>query len=358
MSPRVSGDEPGGSRPLMRVSLAFAGWSVRPSRPLEEEAEVVERDARRVVIFGAGTMGSTIALALARFGNSVTLVDPNRSALVRAEKVLRSALELFVDQGMEAPDRVPGILGRINAVDHGEEPCSVADVVIECIVEEREAKRELYALLDRWCPGGAIIASNTSFLNIFELLPDGRQATSVIAHWFAPAHIVPLVEVVRGPATADAVVEHLLLMLRDADRVPVVLNKFVDGFCINRIQRILGREIFFLLDNDYISPEMLDVAVKASIIPRSMVLGLVQRYDFTGLDLSYGNLQDSNYREAPATNQPRVLTELVERGDLGVKSGRGFFDYDGEELVDVLRRRDERLLRVFAELRDLIQQRV
>ena len=102
----------------------------------------------------------------------------------------------------------------------------------------------------------------------------------------------------------------------------------------------------------------LDIAVKASIIPRAMVLGFVQRYDFTGLDLSYGNLQNKAFIEAPIDNEPRSLLERVERGELGVKSGKGFFDYSDRPLEEVLKKRDAALLEVFNDVKDLIYERI
>ncbi len=106
------------------------------------------------------------------------------------------------------------------------------------------------------------------------------------------------------------------------------------------------------------TPEQLDVAVKASIIPRAMVLGLVQRYDFTGLDLAYNNLKNEAFVEAPVDNEPRSLVERVERGELGVKSGKGFFDYGGRSLEEVLHERDAAMLEVLGDMKDLIYKRI
>ena len=136
------------------------------------------------------------------------------------------------------------------------------------------------------------------------------------------------------------------------------MEKFVPGFCVNRLLRIIGREVFFLLDNGYMTPEELDLAVKASIIPRAMVLGFAQRYDFTGLDLSLTNLQNPDFVEPPLDNAPRTLVEHVEKGELGVKSGKGFFDYSDRRLEEVLRARDAALIDVFAGARDLIDKRI
>ena len=169
---------------------------------------------------------------------------------------------------------------------------------------------------------------------------------AIIAHWFAPPHIIPLVEVVKGPESSDAVVEAVMEILQAMGKTPVLIEKYVPGFVINRILRILGRETFFLLDNGYITPEQLDLAVKASIAPRMMLLGLVQRYDFTGLDLSAKNLENPDYLEPPMDNRPRGLFELVEKGHLGVKTRKGFFDYTDQTLEETLKKRDDYLLKI------------
>ena len=233
-----------------------------------------------------------------------------------------------------------------------------ADFVIESIAEKMDAKKALYEQLDAVCPDRTIITSNTSYLNIYEVMPAGRLAQTVIAHWFAPPHIVPLVEVVKGPETSQETVDFVVGLLKKVDRVPTVLERFVPGFCINRFLRIIGREIFFLLDNGYMTAEQLDLAVKASIIPRAMVLGFVQRYDFTGVDLSYGNLQNPDFIEPPIDNQPKSLVELMERGELGVKTGKGFFDYSDRPLEQVLHERDAALIKVFEDVKDLIYKRI
>jgi 3-hydroxybutyryl-CoA dehydrogenase len=136
------------------------------------------------------------------------------------------------------------------------------------------------------------------------------------------------------------------------------MEKFVPGFCINRLLRGIGREVFYLLDNGYITPEQLDVAVKASIVPRAMVVGFVERYDFTGLDLAYNNLQTKAFVDAPVDDHSSGLVERVERGDLGAKTGKGFFDYDERPLEQVLQERDAAMLDVFSEIRDLIDKRI
>ncbi len=315
-------------------------------------------DIRKVAVFGAGTMGPGLAQVFATAGYEVALHSRSAETLDRAISLVNASLETFVDRGMVHEDDIAGILGRIAPTQSLDEAGRGADVVIETIVENRDAKQALYEELDAICPDGAVFASDTSYLNIFEIMPARRLAQTVIAHWFAPPQITPLVEVVKGPETSAETVDLVVALIGKVDHIPSVMEKFVPGFCINRLLRGIGREVFFLLDNGYMTPEQLDVAVKASIIPRAMVLGFVQRYDFTGLDLAYNNLKNEAFTEAPVDSEPRSLVERVERGELGAKSGKGFFDYGGRSLEEVLHERDAALLGVLGDMKDLIYKRI
>jgi len=315
-------------------------------------------EVKKVAIFGAGTMGPGLAQVFATAGYDVTMYSRRAETIEKAMRVTKANLSTFVEEGMLSEDAVPGILARITTTQSVEEAATDAYFVIESIVEKIDAKKALYEELDALCAERAILTSNTSYLNIYEVMPAARLPQTVIAHWFAPPHIVPLVEVVKGPETTQETVDFVVELLKKVDRVPTVLEKFVPGFCINRLLRIIGREVFFLLDNGYMTAEQLDLAVKASIIPRAMVLGFVQRYDFTGIDLSYGNLQNPDFIEAPIDNNPRSLRELMEKGHLGVKTGKGFFDYSDRPLEQVLKERDAALIRVFRDVKDLIYKRI
>jgi 3-hydroxybutyryl-CoA dehydrogenase len=316
------------------------------------------QDVKKVAIFGAGTMGPGLAQVFATAGYDVTMYSRKTETLDKAMRVAKANLTTFVENGLLTEDAVPPILERIKTTQSVEEAAKDADFVIESIAEKLDAKKALYEELNALLPERTIITSNTSYLNIYDVMPVPRLPQTVIAHWFAPPHIVPLVEVVKGPETSRETVEFVVELLQKVGRVPTVLEKFVPGFCINRFLRIIGREIFFLLDNGYMTADQLDLAVKASIIPRAMVLGFVQRYDFTGIDLSYGNLQNPNFIEAPIDNQPKSLKELMDQGELGVKTGKGFFDYTDRPIEQVLRERDAALIKVFEDVKEFIYKRI
>ena len=303
-------------------------------------------DINAIAVIGSGTMGPGIAQSFAQHGYPVHLCDQREQALQKARSVVSTNLQTLSEHQLVDASRIEAIENCVTYSGSLEDSVRRADLVVECITEDRNAKRELFHQLDEICPKHTIFASNTSYLNIFELVPEGRLPNAVIAHWFAPPHILPLVEVVRESGTSDQTVRVVVELLGKIGKVPVVMERYVPGFAINRILRIIGREVFFLLDNGYITAEQLDLAVKASIAPRMMLLGVVQRYDFTGLDLSAKNLQNKAFLEPPIDNEPRSLFSLVEQGHLGVKTGKGFYDYGGRSLEDILRERDDNLLKI------------
>jgi 3-hydroxybutyryl-CoA dehydrogenase len=309
---------------------------------------------KKVVVIGGGTMGPGIAHTFAQYSHLVQLCDLSEEALDNARTIVKANLKTLETHAKIEADEIEATQKRIVFSTDFETAASQADLVVECITEDRDAKRALYSRLDEICGKDTLFFSNTSYLNIYELMPEARQAQTVIAHWFAPPHIIPLVEVVKGPATAEATLTTTLELLKKIGKTPVVIDKYVPGFIINRILRILGREIFFLLDNGYITAEQLDLAVKASIAPRMMLLGLVQRYDFTGLDLSAKNLENPNYLEPPIDNRPKSLFDLVEKGDLGVKTGKGFYDYSDQPIEETLKQRDDSLLKILKSVEFLL----
>lgn len=310
-------------------------------------------EIKNIAVFGAGTMGPGIAQTFAQHGYQVWLYSRRQETLARARSVIHASLDLLVNRGIITPEQKEVTWQCLRVTDSMVEAGRTADLVVETIVEDREAKKELFEQLDNICPAGTIFTSNTSSLDVFSISP--RAPLTVVAHWFAPPHIIPLVEVVREKSTADATVQTVVDLLKRVGKVPVVMQRFVPGFAINRLLRALGREIFYLLDSGVISAADLDLAVKASIAPRMMVLGVVQRYDFTGLDLSARNLENPDFSEAPENKRPASLFKLVEAGHLGVKTGKGFYDYGDRPLVDILRERDERLLRVLQATRFCIE---
>ena len=308
------------------------------------------KEIESIAVIGLGTMGPGILQTFAAEGFEVYGYDNDSKAFDTCRKIVKSNLDTLVEFNRIKKRNAEKALNRIQYNDSIEKAVQSASLVIECVSENKEIKKQVYNQISNYASNDCIIWSNTSTLNVFDLLPIERTPYSVIAHWFAPPHIIPLVEVVKNSKNMDSTIETTLDLLKKINKIPIILEKYIPGFVINRILRILGREAFFLLDNEYISAEDLDLAVKASIAPRMMVLGLVQRYDFTGLDLSARNLLDKDFFDPPMDNHPASLHQKLEQGHLGVKSGRGFYDYTDRDLTDILQKRDRYLLQVIQSL--------
>lgn len=299
-------------------------------------------------MLGAGVMGPGIAQILAMAGARVTLYDIAPEALDRARDTYRGSLDTFVEEGLIRPEQVEPLFARLSCEPDLKKALAGAELVVEAVVEKKPVKESVYAQLDELLPPGVIIASNTSALNIFELMPQRRLPDTLIAHWYAPANVIPLVEVVGNEQTREDALDAVMDLLRRGGKTPVRMQKFIRGYIVNRLQQCINQEVFYLLDNGYCTPEDIDLAVKTSFIPRAMVLGLCKRMDFGGVDMTANNFRNRSYTMPPATDMPRTLGALVEAGDLGVKTGKGFYDYTGMDLGALKAKRDKQLFRAFA----------
>ncbi|MDH4267923.1 MAG: 3-hydroxyacyl-CoA dehydrogenase family protein, partial [Deltaproteobacteria bacterium] len=213
-----------------------------------------------VTIVGAGTMGHSLAQVFAQAGYNVRLNDIKEEILTRAKSLISSNLQTFVEMGLLDKSLPAAILNRIQTTTKIEDAGKNADLVIEAIFEDAPAKKEMFKTLDQVCPPHAILASNTSYMDIFKFVETQRPDKVLITHWFAPPHIVPLVEIVRGPATSQETVEVVKALIIAVGKKPIVISKFLPGFIANRLQSALGNEVLFLLDNGYASAEDIDTA--------------------------------------------------------------------------------------------------
>ncbi len=307
---------------------------------------------KRILVVGAGTMGHSIALVFARGGYEVDLVDIEEEILQRSLNLIQADLLTLKEVRAVAARSIPEILNRIHPTT-SLEVAKKAHFVIEAISESPEAKRELFRTLDRLCPQEAVFASNTSYLNIFQLAKGIRPQKMLICHWYAPPHLIPLVDLVKGPQTSEKTIQTARELLLKLGKKPVVMKKFIPGYIVNRLQRAMAREIFFLLDGGYATPEEIDQAVKSSLGIRIPVVGVVQRYDFTGLDLALTFERNPSIRLVSKERRPKTLSQLVRRGHLGIKSRKGFYDYSSKSIEDVFKERDRNLLKVIKFLETL-----
>jgi 3-hydroxybutyryl-CoA dehydrogenase len=267
----------------------------------------------------------------------VYLVDLDEKLLDRAMRLARSNLETLAEFGKVAPADIPSILGRIHPSTDLKQAAEGVQFAMETVSEKPEVKRIVFSQLDAFCPEDAVIASNTSSLDVFAFAQMNRPGRFVVAHWFAPPHIIPLVEVVPGPRTWPEAVSFTAGLMERIGKRPVVMKEFVQSFIVNRIQHSISRTVWEMLEKGWATPEEIDTAVKTSLGIRLPVVGVVQTVDFTGLDLIYDIM-----KEQGEVNP--LVAEKVRRGELGAKTSKGVYDYGGRSEAEILRERDRRYL--------------
>jgi len=299
----------------------------------------------KVLIVGAGTMGHSLAQVFAMAGHQVQLTDEDEECLERALGFIRSNLHTLREAGTD-PGNDEEVMGRIRTCPSIKDAASGVAFAIEAVYEDIKIKEEVFALLDRHCPPDAILASNTSYLNIFEIARTSRPEKVLITHWYAPPHIIPLVEVVKGPATSWETVHQVEGWLKKMGKHPVVLREFVPGFIVNRIQRAMVREVLSMLARGLFSPEEIDEAVRWSLGIRLPVLGMVRRLDYTGLDLVRRYMGNPSIQLADSDDDARELIQkMVAEGKTGIKNSRGFYDYEGRSPEELMKERDLELMK-------------
>ena len=282
-------------------------------------------ELKRVLVVGAGTMGSQIALQTALSGRyDVTLVDTVAGQLDRARAQNRKLLERSVEKERITRERADDALERIEDSSDVGASAAKADLVIEAVIENYDAKRTVFEDLGKHARPDAILASNSSTIAISRLAgASGHPERCCNLHFFHPVTVMQLCEVVRGPETSDATVETAMEFVRSIDRTPVLLRKEIWGFIVNRILFAASEEAMRLLEGGYASAEDIDTAVQKGL---NWPMGPFHLLDFSGLDIFYGAMED-RHRLGDGPKPPEVLRSLVEDGRLGRKTGKGFFDY-------------------------------
>ncbi|MGB6065977.1 MAG: 3-hydroxyacyl-CoA dehydrogenase family protein [Desulfomonilaceae bacterium] len=296
-----------------------------------------------VLVIGAGVMGHSIAQVFAQAGIEVDLTDLNEQALTRAMTLIRTNLHTLAEFGRVPQNDIPVIMARIRPSTDLTASARKADFVLEAVSEVPEIKRAVFGQLDEICPQDTVLASNTSSLNIFEIARVKSPERLIVAHWFAPPHIIPLVEVVPGPDTDARVVTFTADLMRRLGKKPLILEKFVPSFIVNRIQNSIGKAVWEMLENEWATPEQIDLAVKASLGIRLPIVGVVQSVDFTGLDL-VSDIMRSHDRIVP------LVEEKVKQGQLGAKTSKGIYDYGGRTEEEILIKRDKQYLKMLEHL--------
>jgi 3-hydroxybutyryl-CoA dehydrogenase len=310
-------------------------------------------DIKKVAVIGAGTMGHGMAQSFAMAGIPVALMARTQGSLDRAAALIEGSLQTMAQANYIDGKKIPDILKKVTYTNSIEDAATDTDIAFETVKEDKQSKIDTFAQLDKLCPPHALIASNSTYMNIFDFVETSRPGKILVAHWYSPPQIIPLVDVVKGPQTDAESVQLMTDVLKGIGKKPVVFKKMVPGYVVTRLQVAFNREVLWMLDNDYLSPEELDDAAKWGLAMRMMIVGVVQRFDFGGLDLSVRNLEKPSFPPTPVEYMPTKIFDLVKAGHLGVKTGKGFYDYGGKTEAEACAARDDKLLKLLKFLEEL-----
>lgn len=278
-----------------------------------------------IAVIGAGAMGSQIAMVCALSGYQVILNDIEQGSLNKAKEALEGHMNRRIQKEKLTEQQVDEAFGRLT-FSSNLESIKKADLVIEAIVEKLDVKRELFAKIDQITQDHTILATNSSTIvssKIADVTQDPEKVCNV--HFFNPPLVMELVEIVKGPHTSDETADTAFGFIKALNKTPVLLKKEISGFIANRILGKLMDEAVFLLENGYATHEEIDIVCKKAL---NHPIGPFALMDLTGIDVNYF-VRMQRYQESgnEADKPAKVIQDKVEKGELGRKSGKGFYQY-------------------------------
>ncbi|MBO0934517.1 3-hydroxyacyl-CoA dehydrogenase family protein [Fibrella aquatilis] len=284
-------------------------------------------DITTIAVVGAGNMGHQIAICAALAGFRVTCTDTSAAMLDKASAFADTYLAERVRKEKLTQQAADQTLASLAFVPTIETAVADADLVIEAIIEKLDIKRTLFAQLDKLCPAHTILATNSSYI-VSSNIADATARPDKVCnmHFFNPALVMKLVEVVKGPHVSDETVDAVMNAARKMGKTPVLLHKEIYGFLVNRLLQATRQEALKLLDMGVASPEAIDTAVMNGL---GYPMGPFQLLDLTGIDLAY-HVGMEKYRETgdPADRPSPTVVEKFIKGEWGKKVGKGFYDYE------------------------------
>lgn len=290
----------------------------------------MSRDIKKVFVAGAGTMGMSIALSFAKHGYEVTVYDISEECLEKGKRFIR-------ESGNEA------LVSEFSYTTNIED-CIGKDFLSESIVEILDIKKEFWSKVSRLVDEDVVLTSNTSGLSINAMAEAVKCPERFLGmHWFNPPHLVPLIEIIKGDATTEAAAKTVYEISKILEKKPIYVNKDVPGFAANRIQFTVLRELLYMVENGIVSYEDGDALLKYGLGLRYACLGPFEIADLGGLD-TFSHISDYLFADLCDDKEgSKLFREMVENGNLGVKSGKGIYDYSNGKGEEVIKYRDNML---------------
>ena len=288
---------------------------------------------RLVCVVGSGFLGTQIGVTCARHGYTVNLYDISEEALASSSEAVDNYVDEWVDDGDITVEEGQAVMRRISYVDGLEEAASNAEVVIEAVVERLDVKREVFRRLDEVCRGDAFIATNSSSIKVSRIEDATRNPRRVLnMHFYGYPWRRRVVELMRGSSTSDEVMEKAKGFCRSIGLYPLMVLRESTGFIFNRVWRAVKKECLMVVDQGVASFEDVDRAWMSLYGTEAGPFGMMDR---VGLDV-VRDIEMVYYLESgdPMDAPPGILLRKIERGELGVKTGKGFYRYPGPSYME------------------------
>ena len=309
--------------------------------PEQEREQLVKvEEINHVALLGAGMVGHGLALHFAKAGYQVSLYSRTQQTIDKAIENIRANLPALLQGQASVDDEIEEIVSRIETTRNMDEAVAKASIIIESVAENLQVKQDLFKELDQMCPGDVILATNTSVISITAIASMAKNRDRIVGtHFWFPPYLIPLVEVVKGHDTSDETMEITHQFMKKAGKYPIKCLKDVPGFVANRLQHALWREAISIVERGIADAATVDDAIKQSFGIRVPVLGPIENADMVGLDLTLA-IHNTVLQDLEASPNPSpVLKDKVDKGELGFKSGKGFYDQWTPESIKRTRER-------------------
>lgn len=307
-----------------------------------------------VLICGAGTMGRGIAEVFSAKGIKTTLYDAFPEQLEKAKKMIQLDMEYFKEEGLVTEEEIKNAQTLVSYEEDLEKCAPKATLVVESVFEKFEVKRDIFNKLDKLCTPECLFCSNTSASNIFEIAQISHPERLIITHFFNPPYVMPLVEVVMGPKTSSETLETVKNLLTELGKKPAVIKEYIPGFIVNRIATVITREAGYMVTQGWTTGADIDDAIKYTSGIRYAFEGPMALYDVVGWDLTTSVSKDLHKSLCNDDNmENRLGKELIEKGEIGLKSGKGVYDYSGVDAQKYMNDRSHKIIKMIKALKSL-----
>jgi len=289
---------------------------------------------KRLAVYGSGTIGACEATLTTGNGFSTVVIGHSEAGLIRCKKTIEQNWDDLIAEGLASEKNKEAAMKLVTITN---DPSALAgcDIVFEAVAEAAETKKAVYSTITEYAGRDAIVASTTSSIDAETLAAlIENPSRFLIAHPFQPAHMLPLVEVVRSSFTSDEAVARICELLEQLHRKMVVLNRSVPGFLVNRFAQALFRESIYLMEEGVVSAEDIDIAVKYAVGMRYASIGLLEYYDAVGFELEKA-IAENVYPDLCDTKEIQKTTlDGIASGETGQKAGKGLFDWSVKDEDD------------------------